>query len=265
MKKIYLTICLMILILGAIGLAKVSPTQAQSSRNICVWTTIGNCNEWGSVWQGENDSVCMQPKPKLGTGQKCCCPVACCRYVDGNGMAQSTSAMDSTECRAKIRLVSGAQFNGFDLYKYPNGMNGCDDTPMPDIDNRGVATAPPKNKADIGVSQGGGGGNGGVGGGGGNGGQGGGGGNAYDSYPNPLNTTDFRVIIGRVIRAILVIVGALALMMFVYGGFTWLTSAGNDQRVETGRNTLIWASLGLIIVFSAYVLVKYVLEAIGAV
>ena len=258
MKKIYLTICLVILILGAIGLIKVSPIQAQGSRNTCVWTTIGNCNEWGSVWQVDNDSVCQNKptKPNLGTGQKCCCPVACCRYVDENGMAKSIHAMDSTECRAKIIIISGAQFNGFDLYKYPNGANGCDDTPMPDVDNRGVATAPPKNKADIGVSQGSPG----------TGTKGSpGAGTLFDSYTNPLGVVDVRIIIGRVVRAILVIVGALALIMFVYGGFTWLTSAGNDQRVETGRTTLIWASLGLIIVFSAYILVKYVLEAIGAV
>jgi uncharacterized membrane protein YjfL (UPF0719 family) len=52
--------------------------------------------------------------------------------------------------------------------------------------------------------------------------------------------------------------------MFIYGGFVWLTSAGNEQKVTQGRNILMWAALGLVIIFLAYAIVKFVLTAIGA-
>ena len=43
---------------------------------------------------------------------------------------------------------------------------------------------------------------------------------------NPLGTTDIRVFIGYVIRALLGLSGSLALLMFVIGGITWLISEG---------------------------------------
>lgn len=87
----------------------------------------------------------------------------------------------------------------------------------------------------------------------------------FTKLTNPLGTTSIPVVIGRVVKAILLIIGSLAFLMFVYGGFVWMTAAGNEAKVETGRNTLIWATLGLIIIFSAYVLVKFLMEAIGAI
>lgn len=62
--------------------------------------------------------------------------------------------------------------------------------------------------------------------------------------------------IGRVIKAILGLSGVAALAMFVWGGFLWLTSRGEPKQVTSGKETLKWATLGLIIIFAAYTLVN---------
>lgn len=82
------------------------------------------------------------------------------------------------------------------------------------------------------------------------------------SLPNPLKTNDIRVLIGRVINASLGIVGAIALLMFVIGGYYWLVSGGSAKQIEKGRNTLVWASIGLVVVFGSYILVGYILQAL---
>lgn len=84
------------------------------------------------------------------------------------------------------------------------------------------------------------------------------------SLNNPLgDTTDVRVILGRVIDAALGIVGSIALLMFIYGGFMWLTSAGRAEMVNKGRDAMIWAGIGLGVIFGAYALVHFVIfEAI---
>ena len=69
-------------------------------------------------------------------------------------------------------------------------------------------------------------------------------------------------IIGRVIAAALGVVGSLALAMFIYGGFTWMLSGGNATAVEKGKNILIWATIGLIIIFFAYGLVYFVMNTV---
>ena len=90
------------------------------------------------------------------------------------------------------------------------------------------------------------------------------------TFPNPLNPSGDpkddpspATLMGRVINAVLGIVGSIALVMFIYGGFSWMTAAGNQESVTKGRNILIWATVGLIVIFSAYALVKFVFTAIG--
>ncbi|MEK7183651.1 MAG: hypothetical protein AAB776_03400 [Patescibacteria group bacterium] len=75
---------------------------------------------------------------------------------------------------------------------------------------------------------------------------------------NPIGVTDPRLIIGNIIKAILSIVGSLALLMFVYGGVIWITSFGEAKRVEKGKTIIIWTVLGLAIIAGAYVLVNAV-------
>ncbi|PIP34858.1 hypothetical protein COX21_00620 [Candidatus Falkowbacteria bacterium CG23_combo_of_CG06-09_8_20_14_all_41_10] len=67
----------------------------------------------------------------------------------------------------------------------------------------------------------------------------------------------------NVAQWILGIVGSLALLMFVIGGFMFLISAGNSKTVETGKNIIIGAVVGLIIVFCSYMIIKFSMAAMG--
>src|SRR3989338_5403556 len=78
------------------------------------------------------------------------------------------------------------------------------------------------------------------------------------SLDNPLGkgATDIPTLLGKIIQSVLGVVGSLALVMFIYGGTTWMLSGGNQERVTKGKQILIWATLGIIIIFSAYALVR---------
>lgn len=82
---------------------------------------------------------------------------------------------------------------------------------------------------------------------------------------NPLGTTDIPALAGTIINTVLGVVGSLALLMIIYGGFTWMTAAGNQEAVKKGRDILIWAFIGIVIIFSAYALVKFAFTTIGVV
>lgn len=79
---------------------------------------------------------------------------------------------------------------------------------------------------------------------------------------NPLGETDVRLIFARVISAALSIVGSFALLMFVYGGVMWMLSRGDSKMVSKGKDTLTWATLGLVIIFSSYVIVNALIAGI---
>lgn len=85
------------------------------------------------------------------------------------------------------------------------------------------------------------------------------------TLPNPIGVDDPRIIVGNVIRLILGLVGSLALIFFIYGGLMWMTSAGNSDQVTKGRDTLVWATLGLIVIFASYTGVAFILQSLGGV
>jgi hypothetical protein len=58
------------------------------------------------------------------------------------------------------------------------------------------------------------------------------------------------------------IVGGAALIVFIYGGFKMLTSAGNDEAVKKGKDALVAAVIGLIIVFTAQLGMRFLLETV---
>lgn len=81
---------------------------------------------------------------------------------------------------------------------------------------------------------------------------------------NPLGTTSIPDIIGRVINTFLGISGSLALLMFVYGGFTWIVSGGAPDKIKQGKDTLLWAAIGIVFIFSSYALISFLIKAFNA-
>jgi hypothetical protein len=69
-------------------------------------------------------------------------------------------------------------------------------------------------------------------------------------------------LVGRIINAVLGLIGTLALVMFVFGGFLWMTAAGNEKQVAKGQKILLWSALGLVIIFTSYALVRFLLSDI---
>lgn len=84
------------------------------------------------------------------------------------------------------------------------------------------------------------------------------------SLDNPLGreNDDPREIVGNVIRALLGIVGSLTLLVFIYGGFLWVASAGNEEKITKGKNIIIWASFGLAVIFASYAMVTFIVGAL---
>lgn len=86
-------------------------------------------------------------------------------------------------------------------------------------------------------------------------------GSAYDTGNYQLN--DLVQVGVNVTQIILGIVGSLALLMFVYGGLVMLISAGNSEKVTQAKNILVASAIGLAIVFASYIIIQFVMGALG--
>lgn len=80
------------------------------------------------------------------------------------------------------------------------------------------------------------------------------------SIPNPLGTTNINIVISRIISYVLGLIGTVSLLLFIYGGLIWMTSAGSSDKVKKGRDILVWAVIGMAVVFSSYILVKFIIQ-----
>lgn len=70
-------------------------------------------------------------------------------------------------------------------------------------------------------------------------------------------------IVGNVVNVFLYIVGAVAVIMVIFGGFQYMTSAGDPSKASKGRNTVVYAIVGLLLAAFAYAIINYVLDEIA--
>ena len=76
----------------------------------------------------------------------------------------------------------------------------------------------------------------------------------------PIGTTteitDLPQYITIVYRFAIGVIALLAVLMIVFGGFNWITAAGNEQRIGDAKGTIIAAIIGLIIALTSYTLLN---------
>jgi len=75
-----------------------------------------------------------------------------------------------------------------------------------------------------------------------------------------LQGTGLANVANKIVDIFSIIVGAVAIIMLIYGGFRYITSGGESGRVGNAKNTIIYAIIGLIIVALAQLIVHFVLN-----
>ena len=76
--------------------------------------------------------------------------------------------------------------------------------------------------------------------------------------------TDFDNAILNATNWILGFVGMIAVLMLIWGGVTYLTSAGDEDKAKTGKKTLSYAIIGLVVAGIAYAIVDVIVTTILA-
>ncbi|MBR5027019.1 hypothetical protein IKX64_00255 [Candidatus Saccharibacteria bacterium] len=68
----------------------------------------------------------------------------------------------------------------------------------------------------------------------------------------------FSNTIVNIINAVLGVIGIVAVIFIVYGGVLYLTSGGDPSKTKKGKDALLYAAFGLIVVGLAYAIVNFV-------
>lgn len=61
-----------------------------------------------------------------------------------------------------------------------------------------------------------------------------------------------------IVNIMLFIIGAIAVIMIIYGGIRYTTSAGDSSHVKAAKDTILYAVVGLVVAILAYAIVNFV-------
>lgn len=71
-------------------------------------------------------------------------------------------------------------------------------------------------------------------------------------------------IIELAINLFSLLVGVAAVIMVIIGGLKYITSSGDSNNINSAKNTILYAIIGLVVVALAQVIVKFVLQKAAA-
>ncbi len=69
-------------------------------------------------------------------------------------------------------------------------------------------------------------------------------------------------IIKKVTNTMMYVVGAVSVIMLIFGGLRYTTSGGDATKVGNAKNTILYAIIGLIVAILAYAIINFVIDAV---
>lgn len=72
------------------------------------------------------------------------------------------------------------------------------------------------------------------------------------------SSVDLPTMIKRIIDILLFAIGAVAVIMIIFGAFRYVLSGGDSSSVTAAKNTILYAVVGLVVAILAYAIVHFV-------
>ena len=79
-----------------------------------------------------------------------------------------------------------------------------------------------------------------------------------DAYGSSATSKDPRDIVINVIKVFLTLLGIIFLVLIMLAGYKWMTSQGNQEKVDEAKKEITRAIIGLIIIMAAYAITSFI-------
>lgn len=80
------------------------------------------------------------------------------------------------------------------------------------------------------------------------------------SNPTDYDLTD---VVQKIVNAIIVVLGTLAVVIIIIGGISYMTSNGDAGKLMKAKNTILYACVGLVICVLAFAIVNFTIGILG--
>ncbi len=75
--------------------------------------------------------------------------------------------------------------------------------------------------------------------------------------------TKIESVVGSIIKAVIGVLGLVAVAFIVIGGVQYMTSSGDTTKLQKAKNTILYAVIGLIIAALAFAIANFAINAIN--
>lgn len=72
-------------------------------------------------------------------------------------------------------------------------------------------------------------------------------------------------IFNQITSIALGIIGAISVIMLIWGGLRYIISGGDSKKITDAKNTILYAIIGLIIALLSYAIIRFVLNSISTI
>lgn len=69
-------------------------------------------------------------------------------------------------------------------------------------------------------------------------------------------------MVQRAIDLLMAFMGTILFALYIYAGFTWMLANGNDEKITSAKNILVWSTLGVAVMLGSYVIIKFIFDTL---
>ena len=77
-----------------------------------------------------------------------------------------------------------------------------------------------------------------------------------------FSTNDIKDTIENIVRIIVGFLGIITILIILAGGFKWMTSAGNEDKIAEAKKLISAGVVGLVVVLAAYAIATFVINSL---
>jgi len=77
-----------------------------------------------------------------------------------------------------------------------------------------------------------------------------------------FSSQDLKVTIQNIIRIIVGFLGIITIIIILAGGFKWMTSGGNEDKIGEAKKLISAGVVGLVVVLAAYAIANFVISSL---
>lgn len=90
-----------------------------------------------------------------------------------------------------------------------------------------------------------------------------GGANSAKGADQPTDIFSDGGVFSQFTNILLYLIGAVSVIMIIFGGFRYITSGGKSENITAAKNTIMYAVIGIIIALLSYAIVNFVITALS--